>query len=92
LGKNRVDIEARIADSASMKTKIKETTASNPEKFAQALVCARSVEKGISASASEVVGDVPGTWAVLAEGIAVTIRPNPGSSIANDRLKTRRFV
>jgi hypothetical protein len=47
----------------------------NPEDYCLRLSACLAVDKGIPSSVTEVVGDVPGTWALIAEGIALTVRP-----------------
>jgi hypothetical protein len=54
----------------------------DPKTFAQALVACLGADKGVPAIFIEVVGDVPGTWAVLTEAITLTIEPNESTQPA----------
>lgn len=49
----------------------------NPEDFCLRLSACLAVDKGVPSTVIEVVGDRPGTWALIAEGIALTVRPKP---------------
>jgi hypothetical protein len=57
------------------KTLTKSIWADDPEDFCLRLSACLAVDKGVPSNVIEVVGDVPGTWALIGEGLALTVRP-----------------
>jgi hypothetical protein len=53
--------------------------ADNPEDYCLRLSACLAVDKGISSTVIEVIGGIKGTWALIAEGIALTVQPRKAS-------------